>query len=170
MIRGSNLRTIMTRSFLNPYGTDSIEHKPFKCTWLILNFSRMVPENTFFSLQLVFIHSFILKICILHRALWTAAVRTHIDPVAFINITCNFHFKSMLCQWKHLTLLFFFIAVYIKFWILGALTPKTFGKILEELFHFYLLRKVNDDWRRTDGRTDDGHQVKKRSSPGIYPG
>lgn len=69
MIRGSNLRTIMTRRFLNPYGTDSIEHKPFKCTWLILNFSRMVPENTFFSLQLVFIHSFILKICILHRAL-----------------------------------------------------------------------------------------------------
>ena len=46
---------------------------------------------------------------------------------------------------KHLTILFFPIALCIKFWILGALTPQTFEEILEDLFNFYLLKKVNDD-------------------------
>jgi hypothetical protein len=76
-------------------------------------------------------------------------------------------FFSKACFMKHLTILFFPIALCIKFWILGALTPQTFEQILEDLFNFYLLKKVNDDWRRTDGRrtlSDTGNLL------GIYPG
>lgn len=136
----------MTHRFLSPDGTDSIEHKPFKCTLLILHFSRMIHENIFFPLQLVFIHSFIFGNCILHRSLRN---RTPFEPPQFgptfasIGKICNLIFKIVF--YEALDYIIFSHCPLYQILDSRGSAPQTFEEILEDLFNFYLLKKVNDD-------------------------